>query len=142
MKQEQKDNNIAWSLYWAEDRLHSCVATDDEADQKILNQLWASFSDKLPDAAQVMDLATGNGAVPAALLAAKPSLKIAAVDLADIQPQTFLKNRPDYREQRPFTGVESRVRDAPEAKFPQLLDPIDDQPPATAITWLFENDVE
>ena len=27
------------------------------------------------------------------------------------------------------------MTDAPEAKFPKLLDPIDDQPPATIITW-------
>ena len=31
--------------------------------------------------------------------------------------------------------VSSRATNAPELKFPKLLDPIDDQPPATIITW-------
>ena len=47
----------------------------------------------------------------------------------------FTKDRSRYREQKPYTGEESRVTDAPEAKFPKLLDPTDDQPPATIITW-------
>jgi hypothetical protein len=47
----------------------------------------------------------------------------------------FNKNKANFREQKPFTGEDSRVADAPDAKFPNLLNPIDDQPPATIITW-------
>ncbi|MFT4551058.1 MAG: hypothetical protein ACI9UA_002842 [Pseudoalteromonas tetraodonis] len=47
----------------------------------------------------------------------------------------YLKSKDSYREQRPYTGEESRVTDAPDAEFPKLLDPTDDQPPATVITW-------
>ncbi len=40
-----------------------------------------------------------------------------------------------YREERPLTGIESRVTEVTGVPFPKLLDPIDDLPPATAITW-------
>ncbi len=54
------------------------------------------------------------------------------VSSRDVQ---FTKDKARYREQKPYTGEESRVTDAPEAKFPKLLDPVDDQPPATNSTW-------
>jgi hypothetical protein len=39
-----------------------------------------------------------------------------------------------YREDRPLTGDESRVAEVRDVDFPNLLDPVDDRPPATAIT--------
>jgi len=39
-----------------------------------------------------------------------------------------------YREETPLTGDESRVAEVKGIKFPQLLDPVDDLPPATVIT--------
>ncbi len=40
----------------------------------------------------------------------------------------------DYREQKPLTGDTSRVGEISDVKWPQLLDPVDDLPPATVIT--------
>ncbi len=40
-----------------------------------------------------------------------------------------------YREQAGITGDESRLADVGHVDFPQLLTPIDDQPPATVVTW-------
>ena len=54
------------------------------------------------------------------------------VSSRDVQ---YTRDKARYRKQQPYTGEESRVTDTPEAKFPKLLDPIDDQPPATIITW-------
>ncbi len=39
-----------------------------------------------------------------------------------------------YKSDPPLTGDESRVTEVPDVAFPQLLDPIDDQPPSTVIT--------
>jgi hypothetical protein len=39
-----------------------------------------------------------------------------------------------YRAEPPLTGDESRVAEVHDIPFPQLLDPVDDQPPATVIT--------
>jgi hypothetical protein len=40
-----------------------------------------------------------------------------------------------YREVEGITGDESRLADVPRVPFPQLLEPTDDQPPATIVTW-------
>ena len=40
-----------------------------------------------------------------------------------------------YREDPPLTGDESRVKAVTDVEFPKLLDPTDDLPPATIITW-------
>lgn len=87
--------DITWSLYWAQDRLHSCVATDEDVDQAVLNDVWKSFAESLAADARVLDLATGNGAVPSALLLNKSTLLIDAVDQADVDPAKFLKNNPE-----------------------------------------------
>lgn len=88
-----KDENIEWSLYWAQDRLHSCVATEQDVDQKALNDVWETLSVGMGDSARVLDLATGNGAVPYALLAHNDTYKISAVDKADIAPLRYLSDR-------------------------------------------------
>ncbi|NNC99807.1 MAG: class I SAM-dependent methyltransferase [Gammaproteobacteria bacterium] len=84
MKNEHKE--IAWSLYWAQDRLQSCVASGDDADQKRLSGLWQDFAVSLDANSRVLDLATGNGAVPAALLAARADIRLDAVDRAQVDP--------------------------------------------------------
>ena len=40
-----------------------------------------------------------------------------------------------YREELSLTGDESRVAEVTNVEWPTLLDPIDDEPPATVITW-------
>ena len=92
----QQQKELVWSLYWAENRLHSCVASGGEADQKVLNALWVALAESLPEQADVLDLATGNGAVPAAMLSVNSGLNIEAVDLADIDPTMFVKDRPEF----------------------------------------------
>jgi hypothetical protein len=48
----------------------------------------------------------------------------------------YLAEPERYHEQIPETGDESRVAEVGTAvAFPMLLDPVDDQPPATVITW-------
>lgn len=89
MNQPQDIN--AWSLYWSEDRLYSCVAQSSDEDQKALNKLWQDFSRELEPNSRVLDLATGNGAVADALLSVSNSLQIDAVDKASIDPITFVK---------------------------------------------------
>ncbi|MEM7357622.1 MAG: class I SAM-dependent methyltransferase [Pseudomonadota bacterium] len=84
------DKMQAWSLYWADDRLQSCVATLDQEDQQKLNSIWQAFAKSLNEGAKVLDLATGNGAVPAALLSGQPGLQIDAVDYAEIDPHQTL----------------------------------------------------
>ena len=41
----------------------------------------------------------------------------------------------EYREDPPLTGDESRAGEVRDVPFPKLLDPVDDLPPATIVTW-------
>jgi hypothetical protein len=45
-------------------------------------------------------------------------------------------NGSGFREDKPLTGDESRVAEVSGVSFPQLLDPVDDLPPATVITHI------
>ena len=94
------EKEVAWSLYWSQDRLHSCVASKDSHDQKIQDDLWKEFANSLPEQARVLDLATGNGAVPSALLGARSDLEVDAVDQADIDPLKFLSGNEVLRDVR------------------------------------------
>jgi len=76
-----------WTLYWQSGNLYSCIASQDAKDQAYIDEFWAEFANGMAQGAQLLDLASGNGAVPVALLAANTSLSISAVDLADIAPE-------------------------------------------------------
>jgi len=78
-----------WTLYWQANRLHSCLAADADHATTI-DEFWVRFGRQLPAGAQLIDLATGNGAVPLALRRAGLALAITAVDRADIDPARFL----------------------------------------------------
>jgi len=94
----QSHDTNAWSLYWSEDRLHSCVARSSDEDQKVLRELWCDFSRELELNSRLLDLATGNGAVVDALISANSSLQVDAVDKASINPQKYLKNNNNLSE--------------------------------------------
>ena len=56
--------------------------------------------------------------------------KIVSTAAKDFQSQSQA-----FRSESPLTGRESRVQEVKDATFPKLLDPIDDAPPATTITY-------
>lgn len=79
-----------WSLYWQNDNLESCIASQSSEDTQVIVEYWRGFASQLDHAATVLDLATGNGAVPSLLLAGNPGLEIIAVDKAQIEPAKYL----------------------------------------------------
>lgn len=93
---EQLDQ-LSWSLYWSQDQLQSCVSGQFEQGQAAIDDLWTAFAQQLQEGASVLDLATGNGAVPVALLKSNVGLEIDAVDAADIDPNAFLTDHPELR---------------------------------------------
>jgi hypothetical protein len=56
--------------------------------------------------------------------------KVVSTRAGDVRGDSETK----YREEPPLTGDESRVVEVADLSFPQLLDPVDDLPPATVIT--------
>jgi len=81
-----------WSVYWSQNKLHSFVISGNENQASPVDDLWQSFAKNLDLNAKLLDLATGNGAVPAAIIRVRPDILIQAVDKADIAPLTYLTN--------------------------------------------------
>ncbi len=79
-----------WTLYWQNDHLESCIASQSSEDTQKIVAYWRDFASLLDHSATILDLATGNGAVPSMLLAGNPGLEIVAVDKAQIEPEKFL----------------------------------------------------
>lgn len=83
------DRCQSWSRYWATGALHSCIGSFADNYDGQIAAFWGQVFARLPAAAQVLDIATGNGAVPRLLLESghAPSGSIDAVDLAEVAPR-------------------------------------------------------
>lgn len=79
-----------WTVYWHGDHLESCIASVSRQDGKQIALLWEQLASQLSDASRVLDLASGNGAIPKLLLSVNSTLKICAVDKAAIAPHKYL----------------------------------------------------
>jgi ubiquinone/menaquinone biosynthesis C-methylase UbiE len=78
----------AWTYYWQKNRLHSCLANSPQ-DQHEIDNLWLQFvanTVNQKEQVSLLDLATGNGAVPQAIRKKFPDIDITAVDYAEIFP--------------------------------------------------------
>ena len=82
----------AWSAYWAHGPLHSCAGSFAGNYGGAIGAFWDAVIDRLPAGARVLDLATGNGALPLRIWERHPArdgLRIDAVDLAAVAPPWF-----------------------------------------------------
>jgi len=86
------NKNQAWSLYWQNNILESCIATGAIEDGAKLASIWNQFAQQLTTKSTVLDLATGNGSVPINLLTSQQNLQVTGVDFADISPKKFSLN--------------------------------------------------
>lgn len=94
-----------WTQYWQADHLQSCVPASAQGSDE-LNRLWVRFGRSLPAKSRLIDLATGNGAVPAALVSAGVELDITAVDKAAVDPQRYLRDPSVLRGVRLRGGID------------------------------------
>ncbi|WNO61971.1 class I SAM-dependent methyltransferase [Rheinheimera sp. MMS21-TC3] len=76
----------AWNSYWLSGLVHSCLGKFVESPDSAINQFWHAQFAKLTAGKRVLDLATGNGALPKLLLNEIKNIQIDAVDLAQIAP--------------------------------------------------------
>lgn len=76
----------AWSRYWARGVPHSCIGTYGDRYGGAIGALWKDVFAGLPDGARVLDVATGNGALPRLLLdhCRRPGVTCDAVDIATV----------------------------------------------------------
>jgi hypothetical protein len=54
--------------------------------------------------------------------------------IVSMHDRDFGKDGHEYQQSPPLTGAECRVAEVTDVEWPKLLDPVDDQPPATVIT--------
>lgn len=82
------ERQAVWSRYWAHGAEHSCGGSYAGRYGGEIARFWHQRLADLPAATRVLDLATGNGALPRLLLDACPAAGVVcdAVDLADVQP--------------------------------------------------------
>jgi ubiquinone/menaquinone biosynthesis C-methylase UbiE len=96
----------AWTAYWREGRTASCF--DGAGLEVKLTHLWNDYVDRLPDAARVLDLATGNGIVARSCAARahtrRITLQLEAVDAAEIDPVANVTDKPQFLSSVRFHG--------------------------------------
>jgi ubiquinone/menaquinone biosynthesis C-methylase UbiE len=104
-----------WDQYWHFDRIASCFdgAGGSNYDESIARG-WRAFFKDLPDGTHILDLCTGNGAVPLIAVetgrAEGKEFEIVAVDQADIDPAGYVpRHAEDFARVRfvPATDVEA-----------------------------------
>ncbi|MCC7152863.1 MAG: class I SAM-dependent methyltransferase [Rubrivivax sp.] len=97
-------NTAVWSRYWAQGALHSCATSYDGAYGGALAAFWRTQFVDLKPGQQVLDIATGNGALPQLLLQtmATTGFQCDAIDRAAIVPTWAAALPPTLRERLRF----------------------------------------
>lgn len=101
---ELAERTRSWNAYWSSGALHSCVGSFAGNYAGQVRAFWRTLAAVLPVGTRLLDVATGNGALPALFIEDVPearALQVDAVDLANVQP-AWLASAPD--------GVRARTR--------------------------------
>ena len=84
-KQRLDDRLQAWTRYWRTGALHSCPTSYPDNYDGVIGSFWREVAPRLPPRARVIDLATGNGAIPRLLIRhGRTDLNIDAIDAAEV----------------------------------------------------------
>ena len=100
------ERQAVWSRYWAQGAEHSCGGSYSGRYGGVIAGFWHARMAALPAGTRVLDLATGNGALPRLLLDACPDAGVVcdAVDLADVRPAWLASLPQAQRERLRFHG--------------------------------------
>lgn len=97
-----------WSRYWSHGIAHSCGGSYGNRYDGAIAQFWRGHFEALPARARVLDIATGNGAVPRLMLdSAADTLACDAIDLAEPEPQWIGELSPQQRARVRFHGQQA-----------------------------------
>lgn len=85
-----------WSRYWARGATHSCAGSYDDRYGGAFAAFWNEAHARTAPGARVLDIGTGNGAVPRLLCSLRPDLdmRIDAVDIASLPMSDWTKDYP------------------------------------------------
>lgn len=110
----------AWSRYWARGVPHSCIGTYGDRYGGAIGAFWKDVFAGLSGEARVLDIATGNGALPRLLLDAcsQPGVTCDAVDIATVQLHWLSSAAPGERGRvRLHGGVDAGALPFPDHAF-------------------------
>lgn len=107
---ERKTSDGAWARYWRTGALHSCVGSFEGNYGGSIGEFWRSRFQTLAPAARVLDVATGNGAVPRLLVASRDDVECDAVDAAIIAPTWWRDLSDSQRSRLRFHGSTAAER--------------------------------
>lgn len=113
--EELAERTRSWNAYWSSGALHSCVGSFGGNYAGEVREFWRTLASSLPVGARLLDVATGNGALPALFIEDVPEarqLRIDAVDLADVQP-AWLASAPAAARGRTHFHPGVRAEDLP-----------------------------
>ncbi|HEX7803303.1 MAG TPA: class I SAM-dependent methyltransferase [Pseudoxanthomonas sp.] len=81
----------AWSSYWKSGALHSCIGSYAGNYGGAIEEFWNSVFGRLQEDSKVLDIATGNGALPKLLLDGFPDrfAHVDAVDYSTVAPAWY-----------------------------------------------------
>lgn len=108
----------AWTAYWAAGGLHSCVGSFDAGYSGAIGDFWSGQFAALTAAHRVLDLATGNGALPLLIHSRDGGAdcpQVDAVDLARVAPAWHDPGR--HGRIRFHSGVAMEQLTFPDASF-------------------------
>lgn len=109
-RDESRSRRDAWSRYWARGVPHSCIGTYGDRYGGAIAAFWKDVFAGLPAVARVLDVATGNGALPRLLLdnCTQPGVTCDAVDIAAVQLPWLASAAPAERDRvRLHGGVDA-----------------------------------
>ncbi|SHH21716.1 class I SAM-dependent methyltransferase [Massilia sp. CF038] len=109
MEQALDERRAVWTRYWSQGATHSCGGSFGSRYEGALAQFWRGAFATLAPGARVLDIATGNGALPQLLVDFDPQGQIAcdAIDLATLAPAWFDALPPARRAQLRFHGQQA-----------------------------------
>jgi SAM-dependent methyltransferase len=92
-----RDDAWAWETYWRTGRLASCIEHPGGGYGGEIAAAWRDFFARLSDGARILDVGTGNGAIPLLAIeaadAGAKTFSIDAIDAAAIAPQLHVRGR-------------------------------------------------
>jgi|CXWL01.1.fsa_nt_gi ubiquinone/menaquinone biosynthesis C-methylase UbiE len=122
---DDTDRNQSWSAYWSSGALHSCVGSFAGNYAGEIAQFWRHVALRQGAHARVLDIATGNGALPRLLLEATVdthALQIDAIDLAQLSPRWAQAQSAEVRSRLRFhSGVRAEALPFADTSFELVI---------------------
>lgn len=121
MDQDMDARSAAWSSYWKSGALHSCASSYQGNYEGAISGFWSAVFGGLGPGSRILDIATGNGALPKLLADGFGSAghRIDAIDYSELAPAWY---RPEqYGSIRFFPNVAMEALPFADAHFDAVV---------------------